>query len=77
MPSPLDRPSSSAPPPQNWFAFIVMKQQVRNGIQVTQAGRDVIKLRLVEVLAGQGITGIDAIRQIQIVEQTVSAGSRI
>jgi len=50
---------------------MVMKGGPNKGYQETSSGRDRYKKRQVEVLVGQGQARIDAIRQVQITEQTL------
>ena len=63
------------PPPLSWSSLIVIRVGSSYGDQETSWGRDrgeeiVTKLRQVEVLVGQGMARIDAIREVQITEQT-------
>ena len=57
-------------PPLSWSTPIVRQRRIRDGKQATQTEEIVTKLRQVEVLVGQGMARIVAIRQIRIVEQT-------
>ena len=54
----------------SWSSPIVSRGGPRNGNQETQAGRDRDELRRVDVLVGQRMSRIDAIREVQITEQT-------
>ena len=55
----------------SWSSPIVSRGGSRDGDQEAQTGRDRYEeLRQVEVLVGQGMPRIDAIREVQITEQT-------
>ena len=58
------------PPALNWSVFYYRKQGIRDGKETTQTVRDCTKLRQVDVLVWQCQSRIDAIRQVQIREQT-------
>ena len=60
----------SDPPPLNWSTPIVRNWRIKYGNQATQTRRDCNETKAVEVLVGQGMARIDAIRQISITEQT-------
>ena len=55
------------PPHLNWSSAMFRKRRTDNDEQTTEAGRDYHE---VEVLMGQGMARLDAIRQIGVVEQT-------
>ena len=58
------------PPPLNWSTPIVRNWRIKYENQATQTRRDCNETKAVEVLVGQGMARIDAIRQISITEQT-------
>ena len=60
----------SDPPPLNWSTPIVRNWRIKYENQATQTRRDCNETKAVEVLVGQGMARIDAIRQISITEQT-------
>ncbi len=49
---------------------MLRKRRTKNGKQAIKAGRDCLEVTEVEVLTGQGMARLDAIRQIGVVEQT-------
>ena len=58
------------PPALNWSVFYDRKQRIRDGKETTKTVRNCTKLRQLDVLVGQFQSRIDAIRQVQITEQT-------
>ena len=58
------------PPPLKWSAPIVRNGGPEMAIKRPRSKEIVVKLRQVEVLMGQGMPRIDAIRQISVTEQT-------
>ena len=63
-------PSVGDPPPLIWSTGYASERRIKDGNETTQTGEIVSKLRQVDVLVGQGQSRIDAIRQVQITEQT-------
>ncbi len=58
------------PPHLNWSTVMFRKWRTKNGKKRPKPEENVSKLRQVEVLMGQGMSRLDAIRQIGVVEQT-------
>jgi putative transposase len=57
-------------PPLKWSSAMFRKTEETHGQQATKPEEIVTKLRQVEVLTGQGMPRLDAIRQIGVTEQT-------
>lgn len=49
---------------------MIRKRRIENGKQATEAGRDCLEVAAGSVLTGQGLSRLDAIRRIGVVEQT-------
>ncbi|MCV2879903.1 hypothetical protein OE699_13710 [Sedimentimonas flavescens] len=62
--------SASGPPPQKWSAVMIRKTEGHDDYARHKPEEIVTKLRQVEVLVGQGVTRVDAIRQVRVTEQT-------
>jgi putative transposase len=52
-----------------WSGPIVRKRRIKDGNQTYKPEETVTKLRQVEVLCGQGMPLVDAIRQMQTTKQ--------
>ena len=65
-----DNALAREPPQLNWSTAMFRKRRTENGKQALKPEEIVSKLRQGEVLMGQGMARLDAVRQIGVVKQT-------